>query len=137
MLHNFKSKQFVHFLLAGGLSALVNFGSRFVYNDFMSFGNAVIFAYLTGMVMAFILFKFFVFDSSKNPIKKEIFYFILVNMVAIVQTYFISITLVENVFPHFDFVFYPQVMAHITGIVVPVFTSFFGHKFLSFKDNDV
>jgi putative flippase GtrA len=133
MIDNFKSKEFVKFFFAGAFSALVNFSSRFFYNQYLSFSNAVILAYITGMIVAFILFKLFVFNKSKHTIKKEILYFTLVNIIAIIQTYLISIYFAEYLFPSFHFKFYPETIAHTIGIVFPIFTSFIGHKYFSFK----
>lgn len=137
MIKEFKSKQFIAFLFAGGFAAVVNFGSRFLYNEYMSFGNAVIVAYITGMITAFVLSKLFVFDKSVHSTKKEFFYFTLVNIVAIVQTYLISVGLAEYLFPSMEFTFYPHAIAHASGVVFPVFTSYIGHKYLSFKVDDV
>jgi len=133
VIAEFKSQQFISFLFAGGFAAVVNFGSRFIYNEFMSFGNAVILAYITGMITAFVLTKQFVFEKSSHSSKKEFFYFTLVNIVAIVQTYIISVGLVSYIFPSIGFNFHSEVIAHAIGIVFPVFTSFFGHKYLSFR----
>jgi putative flippase GtrA len=131
----FKSKEFVVFLFAGGFAALVNFGSRFFYNEFVSYGNAVILAYITGMITAFILTKFFVFRKSKNSTNKELFYFTLVNIVAIIQTYIISVGFSQYLFPNMGFEFYPEAVAHALGVIFPVFTSFIGHKYFSFRNN--
>lgn len=133
MIAEFKSKQFISFLFTGGFAAVVNFGSRFVYNDYVSFGNAVILAYITGMITAFVLTKLFVFKKSVHSIKKEFFYFSLVNLVAIVQTYIISVGFAEYIFPSIDFTFHPDAVAHAMGVIFPVFTSFVGHKYFSFK----
>ncbi len=133
MLAEFKSKQFISLLFAGGFAALVNFGSRFFYNEFFSFGNAVILAYITGMITAFVLTKLFVFEKSAHSAKKEFFYFTLVNVVAIIQTYIISVGFAEYLFPMMGFEFYPEAVAHAIGVIVPVFTSFFGHKYFSFR----
>lgn len=133
MISDFKSKQFLSFLFAGGFAAVVNFGSRFFYNEYMSFGNAVITAYITGMITAFVLSKLFVFDKSIHSTKKEFIYFTLVNVIAIIQTYVISIGLAEYLFPGIGFTFYPHAIAHAVGVVFPVFTSFIGHKYFSFK----
>ena len=133
MITEFKSKQFLSFVIAGGLAAAVNFGSRFFYNEFVSFENAVILAYITGMIIAFILNKLFVFEQSTHSTQKEFFYFTLVNVVAILQTYIISVGLAKFAFPYLGFIFYPEAVAHAIGVIFPVFTSFFGHKYLSFK----
>jgi putative flippase GtrA len=133
MLQNFKSKEFLKFLLTGGFSAVINFSSRFIYNIFVSFELSIIFAYITGMITAFILFKIFVFKHSSNSFLKEVFWFIAINLVALIQTYYISILLKYYIFLNIAFNFYPEAIAHAIGIIFPVFTSFIGHKYLSFK----
>ncbi len=134
MIAEFKSKQFISFLFAGGFAAVVNFGSRFFYNEYVSFGNAVILAYITGMITAFVLSKLFVFENSVHSTKKEFFYFTLVNIVAVIQTYIISIGFAEYIFQNMEFTFYSEAVAHAIGVIFPVFTSFFGHKYFSFKE---
>lgn len=136
MIKIFKSKQFLAFLITGGIAALANFGSRFLFSEFVSFGNAVILAYLVGMITAFILAKLFVFEQSRHSTKKEFFYFTLVNLVAIVQTYIISVGLAIYLFPSINFILFPEATAHAIGVAFPVFTSFIGHKYLSFKAFD-
>lgn len=136
MIAEFKSKQFISFLFAGGFAAVVNFGSRFFYSELVSFGSAVILAYITGMITAFVLTKLFVFEKSIHSTKQEFFYFTLVNLVAIVQTYIISIGFAKYIFPSVGFDFYPEAVAHAFGVIFPVFTSFFGHKYFSFRRID-
>jgi len=137
VLKEFTSKQFVFFLFAGGFAALINFGSRFFFNEYMSFGKAVLLAYPLGMITAFVLSKFFVFEKSQHSIKKEFFHFTLVNIIAIAQTYIISIGLGEYFFPHFEMNFYPHAVAHAVGIIFPVFTSYLGHKYFTFRVKNV
>jgi putative flippase GtrA len=136
VIAEFKSKQFISFLFAGGFAAVINFGSRFIYNEFVSYGSAVILAYITGMITAFVLTKLFVFEKSAHSTKKEFFYFTLVNIVAIIQTYIISVGFVQYVFPMIGFEFYPEAIAHAMGVVFPVFTSFIGHKYFSFREQN-
>ncbi|MCT7580167.1 GtrA family protein [Aliarcobacter butzleri] len=136
MIAEFKSKQFISFLFAGGFAAVVNFGSRFFYNEFVSFGNAVILAYITGMITAFLLTKLFVFEKSIHSTKKEFYYFTLVNIVAVIQTYIISVGFAKYLFPIVGFEFYPEAVAHAIGVIFPVFTSFIGHKYFSFRKNN-
>jgi len=133
MIADFKSKQFLVFLSVGGFAAIVNFGSRFFYNEFISYEKSILLAYITGMIIAFVLSKLFVFEKSSHPIQKEVFYFIVVNIVAIVQMYIISLVLAHYVLPYFGLSFYPEAIAHAFGVICPVFTSFIGHKYFSFK----
>ncbi len=136
MLSDFFSKQFILFLLTGGIAALVNFLSRFLYSMAFSFPVAIIWAYLTGMVVAFILFKKFVFRPSTQSVKKQIFYFTVVNILAVAQTLIISLLLVNSLFPMLKITFYPEAIAHACGIAVPAVTSFIGHSLFSFKQHE-
>ena len=51
----FLNKQFTLFVVTGGIAAAANFGSRILFNRWMDFSSAVILAYITGMVVAFLL----------------------------------------------------------------------------------
>lgn len=121
------------FLITGGIAALINFGSRVIYNIFVNFSYAIILAYLTGMVTAFILVKKYVFNQSIQKLHKSIMFFSLVNIVALAQTWLISMSLAYYLLPHFGIVDYVMEISHAVGIAVPVFTSYLGHKYLSFK----
>ena len=122
----------MRFLLVGGFSAAVNFFSRIGYSQFMTFRLAIVVAYVTGMVTAYILMRWLVFDASGKHPAREFYYFTLVNLVAIVQVWLVSVGLAEYLFPHIGMSFYPQELAHFFGICVPVVSSFVGHKYLSF-----
>lgn len=127
------SKQFMFFLLTGGTAAAINFGSRIVYNQYVDFSAAVIFAYITGMITAFVLAKLFVFKESQQSLHKSALFFILVNLVAIVQTWGISMGLAHYLLPFLGVTRYVPEIAHATGVAVPVFTSYIGHKHWSFR----
>ena len=133
MIKAFASRQFLAFLLTGGFAAAVNFGSRIVYNTAMSFSAAVICAYLTGMVTAFVLNKLFVFRDSRQAVHHAAGYFILVNLVAVAQTWAISMALLHWVLPWLGVTMYAREIAHAVGVVVPVFSSYLGHKHFSFR----
>lgn len=126
-------RQFLVFLLTGGIAAAVNFGSRIVYNQWMDFSPAVMAAYLTGMVTAFILAKLFVFKVSAQSVQRSIVFFILVNLVAVAQTWAISMGLKYYCLPILGVTAFVPEIAHAVGVAVPVFTSYVGHKRWSFK----
>jgi putative flippase GtrA len=133
MIHAFKSKQFLSFFVTGGIAALVNFCSRILLNYWMDFSSSIIIAYLIGMITAFILAKQFVFTNSQQALHHSMMYFSLVNLFAVAQTWGISMGLVYSVFPKLGIVCFKQEIAHAIGIIFPVFTSYLGHKHLSFK----
>ncbi|MEJ2670392.1 MAG: GtrA family protein [Gammaproteobacteria bacterium] len=133
MIQPFKSKQFLLFLMTGGLAALVNFSSRIFYNQWLDFSFAIVVAYITGMITAFILAKIFVFTESQQPWHHSAIYFALINLFAIAQTWIISMGLAYYFFPKIHFHAYPNELAHAIGIAAPVFTSYLGHKYFSFR----
>jgi len=127
------SRQFLVFLLTGGTAAAVNFCSRIVYNQWMGFSAAVVCAYLTGMVTAFVLAKLFVFRESRQSAARTVGFFVLVNVVAVAQTWAISVGLLYWVLPRLGVTAYASDIAHAVGVMVPVFTSYLGHKRWSFR----
>ncbi|MFA0132060.1 GtrA family protein [Vibrio splendidus] len=133
MAKTYVSKQFLMFLCTGGFAAAVNFGSRIFFNQFMSFSSAIILAYIMGMITAFSLAKLFVFKESKHSAAKSAFYFTLVNIAAVIQTWAVSVFLAYYVLPSVGISTYVDEISHFVGVVVPVFTSFIGHKHLSFR----
>ncbi|RKW45803.1 MAG: GtrA family protein [Lautropia sp.] len=133
MIGAFRSRQFLVFLLTGGIAAAVNFGSRILYNQWMGFSAAIVLAYITGMVTAFVLARLFVFRDSQRALHHSALYFVLVNGVAVLQTWAISLLLADWLLPALGVHQYVHELAHAAGVVVPVFTSYLGHKHLSFK----
>ena len=133
LVNAFYNRQFAFFIVVGGIAALVNFGSRFAYNEFVNYGRAVIFAHFTGMIIAFTLNKIFVFKKSVHSPGKQFGFFAMVNLFAVFQVYVISVGLAFYVFPMIGFEIYPKAVAHACGIVSTAFTSYMGHKKISFK----
>lgn len=132
-LRSFFSRQFVGFVLTGGLAAAVNFGSRILYNQWMSFSAAIVLAYLSGMITAFVLARLFVFRESERALHQSAFWFVLVNLVAVLQTWAISLLLAHWLLPALGVQRFVPEMAHAVGVIVPVFSSYLGHKHLSFR----
>lgn len=133
MIEQFRSRQFLAFLVTGGTAAAVNIGSRMVYSRWLDFSAAVVLAYLTGMVTAFVLARLFVFRDSQQSLKRSALRFATVNLVAIAQTWVISMGLAYYILPWCGVHRFVHEIAHAVGVVVPVFTSYLGHKRWSFK----
>lgn len=126
---------FFRFLLTGGFSAGVNVLSRMALTVFMPFEVAVIIAYLIAMTTAYVLARLFVFEKSGQSVRSEFVRFALVNVVALVQVWIVSIGLANWFFPLVGFDFYPELVAHTIGVISPVATSYYGHKLFTFKRN--
>ena len=133
MIRQFASRQFLGFLATGSIAAAVNVGSRVLYSHWLSFSPAVVLAYVTGMITAFVLARLFVFQSSTRKLNEAALYFILVNMFAVLQTWAISMLLLYYVLPRIGVTSNADIIAHTCGVVVPVFTSYLGHKHFSFR----
>jgi putative flippase GtrA len=125
--------QFLRFLVAGGIAAVANFGSRFVLSMFFSFGVAVFLAYLVGMLVAFLLMRGHVFNASQGPLAQQVTKFIGVNLLAVFQTLAISLLMARWLLPSVGIQNHVEALGHLVGVLVPVITSYFGHKFLTFR----
>jgi len=133
VIQQFMSRQFLTFLFTGGTAAAVNFGSRIIYSQWFGFSTAVILAYVTGMITAFVLAKLFVFKESEQPVHRSAIFFVVVNIVAALQTWLISMGLAFYVLPALGVQEFVDEIAHAVGVAVPVFSSYLGHKRWSFR----
>lgn len=129
----FLSRQFLAFVITGGMAAAVNFASRILYSQWMSYSAAIVVAYVTGMITAFLLARTFVFTGSRQSMHSSAMLFGLVNLLAVVQVWAISIGLASYVLPAIGVQHYVEEIAHAIGVAFPVFTSYLGHKHWSFR----
>jgi putative flippase GtrA len=133
LLRDFTSPRFAKFLIAGGVAAAANFLSRMLFSNFMSYAGAILLAYVVGMVVAFLLMKLFVFEMTRRDVPRQIALFTLVNLAAVLQTLIISLLFARIVLPAMGVRSGVEEFAHLIGICVPIITSFWGHKYISFK----
>lgn len=129
------SRQFVLFLFAGGVAASVNFGSRILMSAWVNYVPAIVIAYCLGMATAFTLNRLFVFQKSNKALRSQLGWFVAVNIAAVAQTLLISLMLAHWAFPLMHINYHNETLAHAIGVAVPVITSYFGHKHLSFAKN--
>lgn len=127
------TRQFFKFLIAGGIAAVANFGSRIVLSLWVHYIPAIIVAYIIGMMTAFVLNRLFVFEGAANSLRSQFSWFSLVNLAAVVQTLAISLLLADYLLPTMGMRAHAETIAHGIGVLVPVVTSYIGHKRLSFK----
>jgi len=125
--------QFSAFVVAGGLAALVNFGSRIVLGHWMPYWLSVVVAYLIGMMTAFALNRLFVFKSPSQDIRSQALWFAVINLAAVAQTLAVSLMLYHWIFPVMGLRYHSETLAHAVGVAVPVVTSYLGHKRLTFR----
>lgn len=123
----------VRFLALGSLAAGVNLVARWLLQPMMGFELAVAVAYIIGMVVAYTLFRIFVFGASGRSVASEAWRFTLVNLVSMALVWLISVGLARHLFPSIGFTWFADDIAHFIGVASPALTSWIGHKKYTFK----
>lgn len=124
---------FAKFLVAGGIAAGVNFASRLILQPLLDFGWAVVVAYLIGFATAFALNRIFVFPKSGKPMRVEIAWFLLFNLIAFPVVVVSAILLRDHLFRHFLPASVAETLAHGCSILIPVFFNFAAHRLVTFR----
>ena len=126
-------RQLINFIITGGTSAIINILSRIILSNFFRFEIAILISYGIVMLIDFILAKRFVFLNSNKSIKKSFPAFALVNLISVLQTFFVSILMKNWLIIFFDNLLFIELISHTCGLGILVFTSFYGHKYITFK----
>lgn len=125
--------EIVKFIIVGGISALLNWLSRFLFSIWLSYELSIVLAFFIGLTSGFLLMKVFVFQQSEKPFFQQAVYYVGINMLALGLTWTISVYLAKTLFPAIGFREGADGTAHLIGISAPIMTSYFGHKYLTFK----
>ena len=128
-----EKKQFILFIITGGSSAIINILSRMILSNFIRFEIAILISYGIGMITAFSLAKRYVFLNSNKSIRKSFPAFALVNLISVIQTFFVSIFIKNWLIIYFDNLTFIELISHTCGLGILTFTSFYGHKYITFK----
>ncbi|MES2817908.1 MAG: GtrA family protein [Pseudomonadota bacterium] len=126
-------KQFAFFLASGGVAAALNWGARFLFSVFFPFEVAVVLAFLVGLLSGFTLMRLFVFDGGGKALTPQMGKYLAVNLFALVQTLAVSVLCARWLLPSLGVVQYVEALAHLFGVLVPIVTSYFGHRFFTFR----
>ena len=118
---NSPRREFLLFLITGGVAALVNMLSRVGFSQLLHFELAVLLA------------RKFVFLQSRTSVRRSFAAFALVNLFAVLQTWLVSVGLRNWLLPLLGVVVLRDLIAHGIGVIVPVLSSYFGHKHISFR----
>lgn len=124
--------EFAGFVVAGGLAALANMGSRWVFSTVLSYPVAIVAAYGVGMVTAFVLMRSQVFGSGGGGLAREAGAFTVVNLLAVAQTLLVSLALAYYLLPWIGWHWQRETVAHAVGVAVPIVSSYYGHKHWTF-----
>ena len=124
--------QFFRFLLAGGVAAAANYGSRFAFSAVLPYAAAIACAYAVGMIVAFTLMRQYVFFAGGRPVAPQVVRFVAINALALLQTLVVSLLLARWLRTTAGEA-QAEAIGHLVGVVVPVFTSFLGHRHATFS----
>jgi putative flippase GtrA len=125
--------QILRFFITSGAAALVNIGTRIPLGWVMPYSASIVVAYLIGMSTAFALARTFVFRPEPGNARAEFLRFAAVNVVGLLQVLAVSLLMEAIVFPRLGFTWHAATIAHIIGVGSPAFTSYYAHKFFSFR----
>jgi putative flippase GtrA len=128
-----ESARFIKFVVAGGLAAVVNIVARYLLSLAFVYEVAVAVAYLFGMTAAFLMTRAFVFERSASTVHVQYGRFAIINVLAFVQVWLISVGFDRLFLPAIGFDWHRETIAHMVGVASPVVTSYVGHKRFSFR----
>ena len=136
ILESFISKQFLHFLIAGGIAAAVNFGVGYTLAGYLPWHGDIVVGYVAGMATAFFLFEQKVFGEHPESRQRSVLFFVAVNALGLLQTWVIYAALMQWIFPRVTWLFFPAEIARAIAIITPTLTSYIGHKYFTFAVQD-
>lgn len=121
------------FVLIGGFSSLVNLLARIVIDIFTSFEVAIVLAFPIALTTAFVLNRALVFNGRAGNWRGQYWRFLLVNLATLVQVFVLTMALARFLFPAIGFRWHADTVAHAIGLVSPILTSYWAHKYFSFS----
>jgi putative flippase GtrA len=133
VIGHFLTRQFLGFVAVGGTAALLHWLARIALSHWLPFSLAVVMAYAVGMLVAFLLNSFFVFQRSTRPRRRQARDFIIINLASFPVVWLASIML-ERALRMFGMVHYTEALAHAIAISLPMLATFLIYKFYAFKD---
>lgn len=138
MIRHFFTRQFLGFVAVGGTAALLHWLARIVLSLWLPFSLAVVLAYVVGMLVAFLLNSFFVFQRSTRPRALQARDFIIINLASFPLVWFAALQInsgLQALGPLHDAgARYTEALAHAIAISLPMLATFLIYKFHAFKD---
>ena len=133
MLPKSKFKEFIKFILAGGFAAFANIGSRIFFSIFFPYNLSIVFSFFVGLSSGFLLMRKYVFVFKRNLLKSQIIRFTFINILNLFQTFFIAYSLKFLLGMMVNNIKIIELLAHIGGVSFPIITSYFAHKYFTFR----
>lgn len=133
VLKTYFSKQFVTYILCGGLAAATQIAVRYGLEQYASFSLAVLLSYFCGMFVALVLYRFFVFDARATRMRRQFILFSLAYIAFLPLTWVVSVGAESALLVSFPPV-ESRLLAHSLGVSLPVVLNFAFNKFVTFRN---
>lgn len=133
MIKYFFTKQFLLFLIAGSLAAILHWAARLILSIWLPFIWAVAFAYLWGIIIGFMLNSFLVFPLSLKARHIQARDFILVNLFFLPLVWSASVQ-INELLKVYGVITHSEEIAHALAIPLPMLATFIIYKFFAFKE---
>lgn len=115
----------------------MNILARLGFSLVTSFEVAIVLAFPIALTVAFVLNRRFVFAAGDGHAPTQYARFLIVNLVALVQVFVVSVLLARVVFPWAEFTWNAETVAHVIGVLSPIITSYVFHKRFTFSGSPV
>ena len=94
---------------------------------------SIILAFPVALATAFILNRIFVFKGGTGNVSGQFVKFLIVNLIALVQIFLVAQLFAYYILPAIGWSWQVETVAHGIGLVSPLLTSYWAHKFWTFK----
>jgi putative flippase GtrA len=133
---DFVSRQFVVFLISGGICAAVNFFGRFLFRPFTSYVVSVVLGFVLGTILSFILNRMITFRATDQRAAPQVVKFLVMTLGCLVLAAAIVRALSGLYFMlHVAFITPKQMesLAHLIAIAICTVYNFLAMKYFSFR----
>jgi len=119
--------------MAGVISAIVNIFVTIFLNNYLPYFLSIIFGYISGMFVSFVINDLFVFKRNSINTKEKIIKFLFINFVNCIIV-FISSLLLLYLLKNYLNIKNVELISHCIAVTIPTFSTFIFFKLNAFKD---
>jgi putative flippase GtrA len=128
-----RQNAFIVFVCIGAFSSLVNLVARILFGYYLSYEVSIIAAFPVALTTAFILNRIFVFKGRTGNVYGQFFKFLIVNVITLFQIFLVTQLFAYYILPLIGWYWQVETVAHAIGLVSPLLTSYWAHKFWTFN----
>tara|TARA_B100001123_G_scaffold372035_1_gene435679 strand:+ start:32251 stop:32724 length:474 start_codon:yes stop_codon:yes gene_type:complete len=127
------SAQFIKFVFAGGLGAFSNWSTRLFIRNLvgLDFLESTLIAYVVGLIVAFFLYRKYVFPYSYLTFKTQSIRFLIINLSFLPVMVFL-LSFFTGIFLSLGLTSFSEPLAHAFSLGLPALVTFFLYKFIAF-----